>query len=142
MLLNLIVMLVFLLIVTEWNRNVLDFARPISVYARWVEAPIDIDSSCKSFFIKGASAAYMSRSSNKWSLYAVDSMFISLNVSIPTLNGYSAWWPDRWNLANPQEPGYSEAVARWIELHHLRDVCELDIEARTMRAYVVAGTKP
>jgi hypothetical protein len=131
-----IVVLVLLLLVADWNRTVLDFDRPTSVYARWVEAPIDIDSSCKSFFIKGASNLYMSRSINMWTLYGVDSMFISLNHSIPTLNGYSAWWPDHWGLAHPQEPGYSKAVARWIALYHLRDVCELDIEARTMRPYV------
>jgi hypothetical protein len=133
------VVVVFLLLATNWNRNEFDFDRPTSVYARWVEAPIDIDASCKSFFVKRASDAYMSRSFHKWSLYAVDSMFIALNASIPTLNGYSAWWPDGWGLANPQEPGYTEAAARWIEGHHLRDVCELDIEARTMRPYAPAS---
>jgi hypothetical protein len=71
-----------------------------------------------------------------WTLYAIDSMFISLNHSIPTLNGYSAWASDEWGLANPQEPGYADAVARWIARHHLVDVCELDIEARTMRPHV------
>jgi hypothetical protein len=76
-----------------------------------------------------------------WSLYAIDAMFISLNHSIPTLNGYSAWWPDQWALANPQEPGYSGVVEQWIARHHLRDVCELDIEARTMRPFVPAPAK-
>jgi hypothetical protein len=130
---------VFLLLWTEWNRNVLHFARPTSVYRRWVQAPIDVDASCQSFFIKGASDAYMSRSFHKWGLYAMDSMFISLDRSIPTLNGYSAWWPDRWGLADPHEPGYSEAVGQWIARHQLRDVCELDIEARTMKPYVPAA---
>jgi hypothetical protein len=137
-----IVLVVLLLLVTTWNRSVLNFARPTSVYARWVEAPIDIDSSCRSFFIKRASDAYTSRSFHTWSLYAVDSMFISLHHSIPTLNGYSAWWPDQWNLANPQEPGYLGVVERWIARHHLRDVCALDIEARTIRPYVPAPTEP
>ncbi len=129
----------FLLLWTEWNRNVLDFARPTSVYRRWVQAPIDVDASCKSFFIRGASDAYMSRSFHKWGLYAMDAMFISLDRSIPTLNGYSAWTPDQWGLADPHEPGYSEAVGRWIARHQLRDVCELDIEARTMKPYVPAA---
>jgi uncharacterized membrane protein len=48
-----ILVLVLLLLVTDWNRTVLDFARPTSLYARWVEAPIDIDSSCKSFLYQG-----------------------------------------------------------------------------------------
>jgi hypothetical protein len=70
-----------------------------------------------------------------WALYSVDAMFISLDRSIPTLNGYSAWSPNGWGLANPQEPGYVEAVDRWIDQHGLRNVCELDIEQRTMRGY-------
>jgi hypothetical protein len=74
-----------------------------------------------------------------WSLYAIDSMFIALNHSIPTLNGYSAWWPDQWALQNPQEPGYKALVARWIERNHLSSVCEFDIESRTIRPYVSEG---
>ena len=134
--------LVFLLLVTERNRNVFDFARPIGVHARWITAPIDIDSSCRSFFINGASGAYLSRPMRQPSVYALDAMFISLDHSIPTLNGYSAWAPGQWGMTDPQEPGYAEDVARWIALHDLRNVCALDIEARTMRPYVPAGTEP
>jgi len=75
----------------------------------------------------------MSRSANKWALYGGDSMFIALRHGVPTLNGYSAWGPQDWDLANPQEPTYAEHVRDWIEKRNLRDVCELDIEARTMR---------
>jgi hypothetical protein len=74
-----------------------------------------------------------------WSLYAMDAGFIALNHSLPTLNGYSAWTPVEWDLANPQEPDYLSRVARWIEMHQLHDVCALDIEARTMTPY---GTAP
>jgi hypothetical protein len=70
-----------------------------------------------------------------WSLYGVDAMFISLAHSIPTLNGYSAWEPAGWQLANPQEPTYLAAVDRWIEQNSLRNVCMLDIEKRTMTPY-------
>ncbi len=111
----------------------LDYDRPAAVFHRWVEAPIQIDPACQSFYIKGASADYMSRSSNKWALYAGDSMFIALQYRLPTLNGYSAWWPQGWELMNPQEPTYPERVRDWIRTNNLRDVCELDIEARTMR---------
>jgi hypothetical protein len=130
-----IALLLLFLLVTEWNPEVFDFERPIDVYNRWVETSIDIDTSCESFFIKGASEKYMSRSVNMWALYGIDAMFISLKVSIPTLNGYSAWWPGGWGLANPQLSPYSEAVAQWIERHNLRGVCELDIEKRTMNPY-------
>jgi hypothetical protein len=133
--------LVFLLLVTERNRNVFDFARPIGVHARWITAPIAIDSSCRSFFIERASGAYLSRPMHQPSVAALDAMFIALDRSIPTLNGYSAWAPGQWGMTDPQEPGYAEDVARWIALQNLRNVCTLDIEARTMRPYVPAGAE-
>jgi hypothetical protein len=105
----------------------------VDLYQRWVEAPIDIDPACKSFFIKGASDDYMSRSDHMWSLYNIDAMFVSLNHGLPTLNGYSAWFPEGWNLMNPQEAGYADAVRRWIREYRLEGVCEFDVDARTMR---------
>jgi hypothetical protein len=124
-----------LLLATDWNRTVFSYGRPISVFREWVEAPIAIDPSCRSFFVEGASDRYMSRSGHMWTLYGVDAMFISLNHSIPTLNGYSAWNPADWHLANPQEPEYADDVRRWIAAHDLKDTCALDIEARTMGPY-------
>jgi hypothetical protein len=65
-------------------------------------------------------------------LYSGDALFVSLDHSIPTLNGYSAWTPPGWALANPQESTYQENVSRWIAQNRLDNVCELDIERRTM----------
>jgi hypothetical protein len=123
------------LIVTEPNREVFSYSRPVETYGRMVEAPIDIDPACRSFFIKGASGKYTSRSPHMWTLYAIDAMFISLRYGLPTLNGYSAWYPEGWNLLNPQETEYTNDVRQWIERHELRRVCELDIEARTMTLF-------
>jgi hypothetical protein len=128
-------LLVGLLLVMNWNPERFDFQRPNETFGRWVEAPIAIDPACRSFFMKPASAAYMSRSGHMWSLYGVDAMFVSLDRGIPTLNGYSAWGPPAWELANPQDPVYFQFVDRWIEQHGLRDVCEFDIEQRTMTPY-------
>jgi hypothetical protein len=121
---------------TEWRVPTIHFGRPRSVFDEWVLGRIDIDPSCRSFFIKGASKRYMSRSGHMWSLYAMDSMFIAMKHSLPTLNGYSAWTPEGWHLANPQERDYLLAVDRWIARHGLSDVCQLDIEARTITPYV------
>ena len=114
------------------NRDVFAYARPIHVYDRWVGAPIAVDGSCRSFFMKRASAEYTSRSDNMWTLYNLDAAFVALNLSIPTLNGYSAWYPTGWDLFNPEEAVYLERVSRWIERHRLTGVCELDVVARTM----------
>jgi len=134
--------LVLVLIVTSWNRETFAFERPTALFDQWVQAPIDIDPSCRSFFIQGASDYYMSRSPHMWTLYGVDSMFVALKYSLPTLNGYSAWAPNDWELANPQEPGYAEAVDRWIRRYSLTDVCAFDIERRTMRVTVRSRVAP
>jgi len=126
-------LLLLFFIVTEHNSDALDYKRPVAVYRRWVAAPIDIDRKCQSFYIKGASTQYMSRSPNRWSLYNIDAMFVSLNDALPTLNGYSAWGPEGWNLLHPEEADYINEVRRWIGKYELKGVCEFDIEARTMR---------
>ena len=125
----------------NWNREHFDFFRADRLFDQWVEPPIAVDRSCRSFFIKGASETYMTaRSDHMWSLYGVDSWFIAMRYGIPTLNGYSAWTPETWQLANPQEAGYLQAVQRWIDQNHLTAVCVLDIDARTMTPYMSAGS--
>ena len=32
---------------------------------------------------------------------------------IPTINGYSSWFPDGWALDDPASPGYRAAVRDW-----------------------------
>ena len=120
-------------LVTDHRVDRLVYKRPLAVFHQWVEAPIDIDPSCRSFYIKRASPDYMSRSPDMRAFYAGDSMFIALKYGLPTLNGYSAWAPSGWELTRPPEPSYPERVREWIQRNNLRDVCELDIEARTMR---------
>jgi hypothetical protein len=125
--------LIVLLLATTWNREVFSYARPIETFQRWVAAPIAVDRACRSFYIKGASDTYMARSDHKWTLYGVDAMFVAFALGLPTLNGYSAWAPEGWDLYNPQEATYPEHVTRWINQRHLTGVCELDIETRVMR---------
>ena len=127
-----IAVFLLVLLIVERNREVFHYERPIEAYERWVGAPIAIDPACRSFFIKGASEKYMARSGHKWSLYGIDSFFVAMNHGIPTLNGYSAWYPAGWDLLNPQEVDYPDRVKRWIDAHGLTGVCELDIDARTM----------
>src|SRR5262249_14898995 len=102
---------------------------------RWVEAPITIDGTCASFFMRPASPAYGSRSPNPWALYAIDAAFVATKYGIPTLNGYSAWTPPDWHLFNPQDSDYAPGVAQWISRSRLDHVCELDIDRRTMTPF-------
>jgi hypothetical protein len=123
------------LLVASWNQERFQLLRSNDDYDRWVAAPVAIDPACRSFFIKRASLEYMSRSKHMWSLYNVDAMFVAIDRGLPTLNGYSAWTPEGWLLANPQEPGYAEAVDAWIAQHRLQAVCAFDIDRRTMTIY-------
>jgi hypothetical protein len=128
--------IVFLFLVTDWNRNTLDFSRPVDVYERWIASPIEIDPACKSFFIRPASREYMSRTTDMWMLYNIDAVFISLVHSVPTLNGYSAWSPADWHLHHPTNDNYTANVTRWVDKNRLAGVCEFDIDARTMKVRV------
>jgi hypothetical protein len=125
-------LLLLVLLIADPNPEVFDYERPIDLYQRWVAAPVAVDPACRTFFVKPASGAYRSRSAQAWSLYGVDAMFVSLNHSIPTLNGYSAWAPDGWTLQDPNDPAYPARVTAWIERFRLSGVCAFDIDARTM----------
>jgi hypothetical protein len=110
----------------------LRYHRPMADFDRWVAASVAIDPSCRSFYVARASDDYMARFDDMWGLYNIDALFVSLARGIPTLNGYSAWYPAGWQLHRPQESGYNEAVTQWIARHGLQNVCELDIDARRM----------
>jgi hypothetical protein len=131
-----VLIFVVVVVVVKWNGERFDYERPREIFRQFVEAPIAIDASCRSFFVTGAeSAAYRSRSPNTWALYANDAAFIARRYALPTLNGYSAWTPPDWHLFNPEAPDYPAAVADWISLHRLEHVCALDIERRTMTPF-------
>ena len=127
--------LVAALLVADVNREQLDYGRPRAVYRRWVEAPVAVHPQCRSFFIDRASDAYVARSPHNWTLYGIDAMFVSLNHSLPTLNGYSAWAPVDWHLSNPHDEDYHDRIRRWIGAHGLEHVCRFDIEAGTMTPF-------
>jgi hypothetical protein len=120
------------LVALEPNRLVFDFQRPNHEFDRWVAAPVRVHPSCRSFFVTSAPPEYTTRSREPGMLYSIDSMFISLRYSIPTLHGYSAWTPTAWRVGGPQDPGFVPGLADWIALHGLQNVCELDLQRRTI----------
>jgi len=131
-----VAVLMFALLMAEPNKQAFLYGRPTAAFDRWVAAPIAIDPSCRSFFMSAASPEYEARYGHRASLYGVDAVFIALEHSIPTLNGYSAWNPDGWSLSDPPHPWYPAAVRAWVEANHLDGVCQLDIDARRMTPYV------
>jgi hypothetical protein len=122
-------------IALTWNPERFAYERPIEAFERWVDYPIAVDPACRSFFIKKASAAYMSRSAHMGGLYGTDAEFIAMKYAVPTLNGFSAWEPSDWHLRDPLIPDYRSGTDDWIARNHLYGVCELDIDRRTMTPY-------
>jgi hypothetical protein len=123
---------ILFLLIADRERVAFDYKRPNDVFRRWPGAPIAIDRSCRSFFITRASAEYSARSDHKWTLYSIDALFVALSHGVPTLNGYSAWYPREWRMLDPEVDDYMEHVHQWIEVNTLTGVCELDIERHTM----------
>jgi hypothetical protein len=123
------------ILVADWHTRSFAFSRTREVFDHWVSRPIAVDSSCRSFFVTGASEAYLSRSDHLGALFAMDAAFISLRTGIPTLNGYSAWAPPGWDLSSPHDARYMTRVREWIARHRLTGVCALDLGARTMTPF-------
>jgi hypothetical protein len=136
-----VAVLAFALLMAEPNREAFTFGRPQAVFDRWVNEPIAIDASCRSFFMLPASRDYESRYVNL-AIYNLDAAFIAFKHSLPTLNGYSAWAPAGWSIAQPWHPGYLDAVDAWAATHRLSGICQLDIDARRMTPYVPASRTP
>ena len=120
------------LILLSPNTTVMEFNRPNADYDRWVAAPIDVDPSCRSFYMRAAPAEYVARSPEPWTLYSNDAAFIALRLGIPTLHGVSAWTPPDWRVRHPHAEDFSFGVRDWTARYGLTGVCGLDVERRTM----------
>ena len=60
--------------------------------------------------------------------YQIDAMLVSQRLSLPTINGYSGYFPPGWGLLEPWLPTYAAAVSEWSEEHGLTSgVCSLDL---------------
>ena len=50
--------------------------------------------------------------------------------NIPTVNGYSSWFPDGWALDEPASPAYPAAVRDWAQRRGIaQDLCALELPA-------------
>ncbi len=60
--------------------------------------------------------------------YQIDAMLISQRVGIPTVNGYSGWGADGWEVGDPRlGNSYLNSADRWLERNGVTDgACALD----------------
>lgn len=62
--------------------------------------------------------------------YQIDAMLISQRVGIPTINGYSGWEPQGWEVRDPRlGNSYVNSADRWLERNGVTDgACAFDVE--------------
>jgi hypothetical protein len=94
----------------------------------WIDAAPAPPAGCRAFYVvPGAGPPERSGPQRQ-----DDAMLFAQIRGIPTLNGYSSWFPDGWALDEPSSPGYPAAVRAWAERNHITgEVCGL--EPRTGR---------
>jgi hypothetical protein len=62
----------------------------------------------------------------------IDAMLISQKLSLPTINGYTAYNPPGWNLEEVGANDYFASVAGWVQMHPLvSGLCQLDLAQMT-----------
>ena len=64
--------------------------------------------------------------------YQIDAALVGVMRGVPTLNGYSGYWPPTWNLWSVRNPDYENNVKNWIAANQLGgNVCRLVIDGVT-----------
>ena len=64
---------------------------------------------------------------------SIDAMLIAQRIGIPTVNGYSGWTPDGWNL-QPGSDAYQVELSRWLDRSGLsQTTCTYDLARHAWR---------
>ncbi len=116
-----IILLIFFLVLTEqFNAGYffLNKKRQLAFITRF-----NGKTGCGSFFIK-YNTSYKKPS---W-VYGTDALMISMKTKIPTINGYSGFYPRKWHLKYPSSKLYNYYVSRWIKENRLRNVCSVNLK--------------
>ena len=78
---------------------------------------------CRAFYVVDSSPKNL-----PFFVYQTEAMVISQRLRVPTINGYTGYYPQDWTLVNPKDPGYRLAVTAWVREHRLqRGMCRLDL---------------
>jgi len=92
----------------------------------WIEAVPPPPGGCRTFYLApGAEAGGPIPEERQ----AAAMLFAEIR-NIPTVNGYSSWFPDGWTLDDPSSPTYPTAVADWARRNGIEhDLCALALHA-------------
>ena len=78
--------------------------------------------SCRSFYVVD------SRSDLPFFESQIDAMLISQRLGLPTVNGYTAYNPKGWDLADIGSPSYLDSVSQWVGTRAVAaGLCQFDL---------------
>ena len=64
---------------------------------------------------------------------SIDAMLIAQRIGLPTVNGYSGWVPEGWDL-RPGTDSYATELREWLDRHDLAaSSCRYDLDAHVWR---------
>jgi hypothetical protein len=58
-----------------------------------------------------------------------DAMLVADDFGVPTINGYSGWFPNGWNFLNAPNSTIAQEARNWAVEHRLSGLCALDISS-------------
>ncbi len=59
-------------------------------------------------------------------VHQADAMLFSQLSGMPTISGYSSWFPAGWDMEDPTKPGYAAAVRDWAQRKSISGLCGLE----------------
>jgi hypothetical protein len=92
----------------------------------WIDAVAPPPAGCRVFYV----APNAGPPGRQGPQHQDDATLFAEIRGIPTINGYSSWFPDGWALDDPASPGYAAAVRDWAERNRIGPgLCGLDPRA-------------
>jgi hypothetical protein len=92
----------------------------------WIDAVPPPPSGCRAFYVT-PQAGPPDRSGPQ---HQDDAILFAEIRGIPTINGYSSWFPNGWALDDPASADYAAAVRRWVERNGVAEgLCGLEPRA-------------
>jgi hypothetical protein len=88
----------------------------------WLQAIPPAPAECRAFYLVPGAEPHAKPGYE----HQTDAMLFSQLRGIATVNGYSSWLPDGWDLEEPSRPGYAVAVRAWAKSKGVSGLCGLD----------------
>ncbi len=94
---------------------------------QWADAVPPLPDGCRVFYLTPGSSPLELPG---W-IRQILATLLSEMRGMPTVNGYSTWLPDHWDMEEPDSASYPSAVRDWAERYRIDGMCGLDLERNT-----------